>query len=232
MPFNLLLLPLLGGYLFVAHWNGTRFTTPRYSGERLIFRAAIAGVVFLILAFITVQLIHSWQPGLSEGWHQFVPFPYSGTALLAFLIGAFAWWPLNRWYSRYGDEARKAIERWNDFSEILLSRALSEAKLVSLTLQSRKVYIGFVTASFDPANERKYIVLLPMYSGYREESTLDLVIQTNYAPVYADIIEQDNRAALKGIGDFRLVIPVGEVQSLNLFDPAAYTLFRERSSVS
>jgi hypothetical protein len=86
-----------------------------------------------------------------------------------------------------------------------------------------------VIASFDPANERKYIVILPMHSGYRDEATLDLVIQTNYAPVYADIIQQDNRAALEGIGDFRLVIPVGEVQSLNLFDPTAYRLFRGHS---
>jgi len=46
MPFNVLLLPLLGGYLFLTHWNRTRFDTKRYSGERLIFHAAVAGVVF------------------------------------------------------------------------------------------------------------------------------------------------------------------------------------------
>ncbi len=156
-----------------------------------------------------------------------MPFPYSATSLLAFVIGALAWWPLNKGLSKYPQEARRAIDRWNDFFEILLSRALTEAKLVSITLKSRKVYIGFVTASFDPANERKYIVLLPMHSGYREEETLDLVIQTNYAPVYAKIIQEDNRVALAGIGDFRLVIPVAEVQSLNLFDPTAYAHFKE-----
>lgn len=112
MPFNLFLLPLLGGYIFVAHWNGTRFTTPRYSGERLIFRAAIAGVVFLILAFTIVQLILALQPGVDVSWHAIVPFPYSGTSFISFLMGAFAWWPLNRWYSKYPDEARKAIERF------------------------------------------------------------------------------------------------------------------------
>jgi hypothetical protein len=47
VPFNVLLLPLLGGYLFITHWNRTRFHTKRYSGERLIFHSAIAGVVFL-----------------------------------------------------------------------------------------------------------------------------------------------------------------------------------------
>lgn len=49
MPFNVLLLPLLGGYLFLTHFNRTRFATKRYSGERLIFHSAIAGVALLCL---------------------------------------------------------------------------------------------------------------------------------------------------------------------------------------
>jgi hypothetical protein len=230
MPFNLLLLPLLGGYIFVAHWNGTRFTTPRYSGERLIFRSAIVGVLLLIVAVTLVELFERWLPGVATSWRTIVPFKYSGTSLLAFFIGALSWWPLNRWVSQYPKEARKAIAAWNDFFEMLLSRALTEARLVSVTLRSRKVYIGFVTASFDPANERKYIVLLPLHSGYRDEKTMEMVIQTNYAPVYAKIIQENNKVALAGIGDFRLVIPVGEVQSLNLFDPTAYQHFRETPS--
>jgi membrane-associated protease RseP (regulator of RpoE activity) len=57
MPFNVLLLPLLGGYLFLTHWNRTRFDTNRYSGERLIFHSAAAGVIFLLLSFIFVTAI-------------------------------------------------------------------------------------------------------------------------------------------------------------------------------
>ena len=52
MPFNLLLLPLLGGYIFISHWHVTRFDATRYTGERLLFHSATAGVVFLLVAFL------------------------------------------------------------------------------------------------------------------------------------------------------------------------------------
>jgi hypothetical protein len=32
MPFNVLLLPLLGGYFFITRWLPTRFATKRYTG--------------------------------------------------------------------------------------------------------------------------------------------------------------------------------------------------------
>lgn len=51
MPFNVLLLPLLGGYIFITYWHRTRFSARRYTGERLLFHAALAGVIFLILSF-------------------------------------------------------------------------------------------------------------------------------------------------------------------------------------
>ena len=46
MPFNVLLLPLLGGYVFITYWNYTRFSARRYAGERLLINAALAGVGF------------------------------------------------------------------------------------------------------------------------------------------------------------------------------------------
>ncbi|MGI8617514.1 MAG: hypothetical protein ACR2L6_00290 [Gemmatimonadaceae bacterium] len=57
MPFNVLLLPLLGGYVFITKWNKTRFDAKRYSGERLIFHAAIAGVAFLIVAYLLTRVV-------------------------------------------------------------------------------------------------------------------------------------------------------------------------------
>lgn len=55
MPFNVLLLPLLGGYIFITKWNRTRFNTKRYSGERLIFHAPVAGVLFLAASLTVVR---------------------------------------------------------------------------------------------------------------------------------------------------------------------------------
>jgi hypothetical protein len=225
MPFNVLLLPLLGGYLFITLWNRTRFDTKRYSGERLIFHSAVAGVLFLVAAFAVVKVVVLYAPRVDAGWRAAVPFKYSGTSLGAFLVGAVAWWPLNRWVHPLEKEARRTIAKWNDFLEVLLTRALDEAKAVSVTLKSRKVYIGFITGGLDPINERKYLIMLPMQSGYREPETLNMRLVLNYAPVYAQLIQQNNQLLLQGIRDFRVVLPVAEIQSVNLFDSEAYTHF-------
>jgi hypothetical protein len=226
VPFNVLLLPLLGGYFFISYWNFTRFDTNRYSGERLLFHAATAGSVFLVASFCVTALVASRYPEIGTAWRKLVPFDYSGTSLLAFIMGVLLWWPLNKlkWFNR-DVQARKTIENWNDFLEMMLEYAQRELKLVSVVLNSRKVYIGFVTASFDPVNERDYIQLLPLQSGYRDKETLQLKITTDYSTVYDRIVEQDENFTRIQTSDFIVVLPVSEITSINLFDQEAYRLF-------
>jgi len=76
MPFNVLLLPLLGGYIFITHWNRTRFNAKRHTGERLLFEAATAGLLFLLIAFVLVHLVTAADPALHDRWAKEVPFPY------------------------------------------------------------------------------------------------------------------------------------------------------------
>jgi hypothetical protein len=226
VPFNVLLLPLLGGYLFISHWNYTRFDAIRYSGERLLFHSATAGIIFLTLALgITHPTVLRW-PEIGRQWQALVPFDYSGTSLLAFCMGALLWWPLNK-LERFDREkqAQKTIENGNDFLEMMLADAQRDLKLVSVVLKSRKVYIGFVTASFDPVNDRDYIQLLPLQSGYRDAGTLQLKITTDYSQVYNRIVTKELESTSININDMRVVIPVSEIMSINLFDQEAYDLF-------
>lgn len=74
MPFNVLLLPLLGGFVLVTRWNHTRFFTNRFSGERLLFFAAIAGVFLLILSFLLLRMAAWMWPELEAAWRRQVPF--------------------------------------------------------------------------------------------------------------------------------------------------------------
>lgn len=225
MPFNLLLLPLMGGYVFVSRWNRTRFETKRHTGERLLFSAAIAGVFFLIVAFIIVRLLATWQPELRAEWAQHVPFPHAGTSLLAFLLGCVTWWPANLFFPEAAEQ-RRAIQGWGDHLEILFDRAISgsEYRLVSMTLKGGKVYIGLVIRNFDPAYDRKYVTILPVVSGYRDTSTHEVHLTTWYDAVYQEVIE--NRRADLRIEDFEVVIPVGELLTANLFDWDAYDEFQ------
>jgi len=225
MPFNALLLPLLGGYIFITHWNRTRFNTKRYSGERLLFHSAAAGVVFLVLSYLVVLAIRSASPAMYEIWKRAVPIPHMGTSAGAFLLGAFCWIPLNRWWYSREQEARRAIAEWNDYLEALLERAMRDVHQISVSAKNEKMYIGLVTDNFDPAYERRYIRILPLSSGYRKPDTRELVLTTDYATVYDLMVRENPAFVADGAGIFQVVIPVSEIASASLFDPAVYERF-------
>jgi hypothetical protein len=228
VPFNVLLLPLLGGYIFITYWNRTRFHVKRYSGERLIFHAALAGVFFLGVSYVVIRILTSTMPATYSAWHAQVPVAHSGTAIGALLLGVSAWIPLN-WFFKRPAEINRTIEVWNDYLEMLLKQALEQTRHVAVTLKTRKVYIGFVLRSFDPTYDRKYIVLLPTISGYRDEKTQSLVLTTDYTAVYQQLIGEDETRLVRGIDDFQTVVPVAEILSANLFDWEVYQRFNPPS---
>jgi hypothetical protein len=165
-------------------------------------------------------------PELAVWWTTTVQVPYLATSLIACLLGVILPWPINVIPFFYKEEAnQRAINRSNDHLEILVSRACRETKAVSITLKNRKVYIGLITRTHDPLYDRKYIQLLPIKSGYRNAETLALHLTVDYAAVYAKIIQEDTTVIAGGIQDFEVIVPVSEIQSVNLFDPAAYLLF-------
>lgn len=231
MPWNVLLLPLLGGYIFLTHWNRTRFSTRRYSGERLILHAAAAGVLLLAASFLAAQILTALAPGLYAAWRAAVPFAYTGTSFGAFLIGAVLWLPLNRWWFPLERETRRAIHAWHDL-EMLLERALRETRQVSVSVKSCKVYVGFVISNFDPAFDRRFVRILPMSSGYRDPETLEVALTTDYARVYQHMMQQNNAFLVSGVEDFEIVIPVAEISSANLFNPAAFATFQRLAAAA
>lgn len=89
---------------------------------------------------------------------------------------------------------------------------------VSVSLDNRKVYVGYVwgLAPLDPHRVGDYAVrLLPIRSGYRDEKTLELHFTTRYTEVYRRI----GREELEGVKreDFLIVLPVKNIISANLF---------------
>jgi hypothetical protein len=228
MPFNLLILPLLGGYVFITYWNFTRFGARRYSGERLLLHAALAGVFWLVISYLAVHLIESRWPTAPARWREIVPFAHSGTSLGALLLGVTAWIPLNLVFSRK-TEHRRTIRKWNDYLEELIDQALEETRQVSVTLKNGKVYVGFMVRAFDPAYDRKYVVILPTISGFRAETTHKVTLNTDYTRVYQELMGADETRLVRGVEDFQVVIPIAEVLSTNLFDPDAYSRFNPES---
>ncbi len=217
MPFNLLLFPLLGGYIFVQRCNLTRYKALRYDGQRLVFAASLAGVCFLISAFGIGKLLNFVFPFLKTIYHSTValPFDYAPAAIGSFLLGCLLWIPINVFYSE-GKAIRRAIKQNNDPMELLFLRSLDESRQVLMTLKNNKVYIGWITEAPNPVLV-KHITIVPTESGFRDTNTKQLTITTRYWQVYQKI--QTEQLLDISQQDFTMVIPVTEILSISIYNP-------------
>jgi hypothetical protein len=189
VPFNLLLLPLLGGFIFTRQWNRTKYHHLRSDKERLILLSATFGLFFLIFAFSITLSGNRWMPQISAWWHDTIPFEYSGTALLAFLTGAVLWIPLNKFCDAETQRLR-VINEDADRLELLLQKAMEQEKTVSATLKNGKVYFGWVVAVIDPSSKIKSVGILPTRSGYRDNETKNLHFTQEYGKVYDQFLKE------------------------------------------
>lgn len=233
----LLLLALTGGFIFTYRWRPTYFLSRREEGQRLLFVAASAAFPLLLISSGSLWVANHILPTsftdiVGDIWGVLVG-PYLAESFdastFAAFFGAFLWgwilpWLLNVYYNT--DRASNLIiNRYAGELEKLMYRAMGDFLLVSITLNSRKVYVGWPVRALIPqprrGDIRPHIRLQPAISGYREEATQELVFTTDYERVYQRIEEE----AVPGLGedeqlrkeDLQMVIPVEEILSANLF---------------
>lgn len=225
MALGWLLIPALGGYWFLTHCFWTRYTAERASGYHLFFQAASAGGVLVVIAYILTSLGAFLCPQGSALWTSFVPFPYSGTALLSALLGVVLPPFINYLYDQE-DAARRAAEENGDLIELLLAESVERQVHVELSLRSGKSYIGLVLDPGLGVNSESDAAIIPMLSGYRSHDTHELEITTKYAPVIRDFLEHDDPGFGLAYEDFRVIVPLSEVVSARLFDEDLYQRFQ------
>jgi hypothetical protein len=239
----LLLLPLVGGYAFSRACNVSRYLAAREEGHRLYFRSAFWGFALFVTALlIRLLLVANFElyRNLEDEFRDVIapylkepekgnPFQLTIIAVGALLIGAPLGKLLNIVFWR-GPALARAIKH-DDF-EVLLNEAVGRTTPVALSMSSRKFYVGFITQTFDPSHDRKWITILPLVSGYRDKDNLRVVFVTNYQDIYGQIDPANAAQPLPSpLGhlapkDFGIVLPVEDVQSANLFDLVAYKTFK------
>jgi hypothetical protein len=215
MPYNLLLLPLIGGFLFVHLTHYFRYAAQRMDGYRLLFQAAIAGVCFSIFGRLSVLLIAVTPlgPPAKEAWRLFSPFPFSATSAISLLLGPAFALLLNLFIGR--DKAKDIeIKAHGNALLKLLHHAEKERRLISVTLDSRKWYVGWVaeSPSLDPLE--LYFKLLPFISGYRDKDALETRRTVYYEAVLKD--------AMLDRTEFVITLPLKDVKIAGLFNDEVY----------
>ena len=211
----LLLLPALGGYLFLTHCNATRDSIQVTSGYHVVFRSAVAGIVLFAVCRPLALLVNHLCPEISAVWRSLFQIAYSGTAALTVLFGAISP-PLINFFINRMEARRRTAARSSDRVGLIIDRALNTNSLVQVSLNDRKVYTGRpLHRAFDARLHDGDLILIPLWSTHRQIDTLEPQAPTNYAPVI--------RKALKDgqpLSNFGVAIPLSTVQSVRLFDPS------------
>src|SRR5215212_370088 len=224
-----LLLALAGGFVFAYLWERSRYISLRSEGQRLYFLAAVYAIPLVIASHVIVWLLSlvptdelprplvKWVGkvwgGLTGPFHS----DALSTFLLAFLLGATIPLLLNMFDNRQRLSGN-IILKYGSQLEKFFYETITHQLPVSVSLDNRKVYVGYVwrLAPLDPHRVGDYAVrLLPIRSGYRDEKTLELHFTTRYTEVYRRI----GTGELQGVKreDFLVVLPVKNIVSANLF---------------
>lgn len=220
MPYNLLLLPLLGGYLLVTRSHIFAFRAAKHSGERLIFMVALAAVALLLLARVTVITLIAQWPTAETWWRELMPWEYSGTAAFALLLGYLALFGINAWRTRDEASARSVLEHGTALDRLFFEATQNQGQ-ISISLATGKVYAGWLDwTPPNPGAVDAYIRLLPTMSGYRNNAhTVEWT--TFYQEVYLSLNGVDE----PNIERFTKVIPIAQIVTAGLFDAELYNRF-------
>jgi hypothetical protein len=212
LPFNLLLFPLLAGYLFLHTNRYLRWKAQTLDGNRLLLEAAKYGIVFGI-AGRAVTYFAAYIPKedyLQHALHQAAPFDYTGTAVAALLLGIIGG-PLSNLF--FDELAAKslALRRQGNHLLRLLNEASEEGSLISLTLDTRKWYVGYVveTPSLDPKDQ--FFSIIPIFSGYRDKDLLEARRLTEY-----------RFDSISNVDAYAKVLNTSRVIDANVFDVDLY----------
>jgi hypothetical protein len=185
VPNNFLVLPLLAGYCLVHFCYYFHFRSQRLDGYRLLIECALAGAGLLFLArcltFWADKTLGTYMHPVWDGLFPHVDF--AGTGLVTLALGVVAPCLVNLVFSR--DKAReRSIRKYgNNLLRTLYEAAVAE-RLISITLDNRKTYVGYVTDAPNLDPQDSFVRLIPLFSGYRDHETLELKFTTSYDRLY------------------------------------------------
>lgn len=152
-------------------------------------------------------------------------------AVLALLIGAVLSWPVNLVIRKLVPDrvlvARQVDEHGSEL-EKMLYLSFGEGRMLLITLESGKVYAGWVFSTpsleVDNADPGAGASILGYKSGYRDPTTKRVVFTTDYRWIYSgdDYVDVEELVTL---------IPLRRVLSATWFDPDLYDAFQKHGNL-
>lgn len=226
--FDVLIIPLIGGFIFVILSKIFRHRVVRHDGQYLFFLSASFGLTFLVISYFITSFLADSYPGLAEWWSNSTPFTYSGTVFGSLILALVSTIPFILMPRE--NVIGYIIKDEGDATEKMMWEAARKALMVCVTLVNDKVYVGFIVNPFESGFKRlNSISLIPSLSGYRNNDNNSIVF-TNY---YEDILEElEDNPNLYTVDKNHVLISmhINRIVSISYFDPAIYHHFNEEKA--
>ncbi len=213
------------GYLFSNHCIYTKYSLARDEGQRFYIKSLVWGVPSTIICLIANWIAFNlpiWLSipalvNISEG-HSVV-FTFLLTLVLAFIVAhAFnCTLSVERKNQLFADAMKS-----DDFDAVLLE-AINNYELIAISMENRKIYVGYVYSTLEPKAKNSHLTILPVLSGYRERETLQFIISARYEAVIKSIREIDSVGASEMLQRYTLSVPRSRIVGLHLFNHDLHT---------
>ena len=231
VKFDLLLLPLIGGYIFLITSYFTKFYHQRLDRQRLIFNSVIAGVLISIIGLYLNELLKTECFICFRKFFKFIiPLHYDGltVSFYIFLIS----YPLAKIVNKLFPKNIALywnIQKWGDEFEKLFWDSLGdENNILMITTKSNKVYVGYLINVSEPL-KNSHITILPSMSGYRDKETKQLTITTDYEKVVDEFIAEIKEETGVDVDEITLntdvIIKQDEILTATVYEQAVFDKF-------
>lgn len=242
----LAVLTVASGYAALRVCPYTALRWRAQSWDQNFFESGAIGALLFVSARLAkyVPMISTTLEQARPTLSVLAPVPYAASFLGALLLGCslslMSGWVLSR--ERL---VGAAVERHGDDLEKLLHRALQDGVPVMLSLESRKVYMGYVLSTPSLFERDRHTRVFTLKSGHRTAKDQRIHWTTNYAAALEAIGDrEDNGVSASEIWSrggesrerprrfFGTVVPLDQVVSATLFDEELQAWFAASESAS
>lgn len=214
--------------MFMSRFNYTEMLSKKLTGQRLIIFSAIIGVVLAgfsrVIILLTLEFNFSFALFIKQ---KLFPFPFLGTASLAFFLGFTSPFFLNFIVDK--DKAFKyTLKKYANGLEQLFANSIIDNKQVMVNLLNGKVYVGYMSWQPPSSDANSYYRILPIISGYRATESHEVTYVTDYTSIYLKLAadDKDNEATKDlSIDDFQKYFRLSDVGTACIYDPDVDLLF-------
>lgn len=218
MPFNQLILPLLGGYILVTYTNCAVYWSSRQSKEQLLFASAFVGALLAFAARVISLLVSQCALGatLYKEIHSFLNYDGIGTAVLTLALSLLlrSWinrsWPMTEaGFWLYGKDSLTQFESLLFLSFSGVTPA-DEAVFRSLPIELLKRFVLAIPSARWLAKGKldqgeKWRVVSSMDDSGKA-SPIPLLLTMKDRKVYVGFLEKMPSLALGGMAYINLVV--------------------------